>query len=70
VVGWLLETRALSIKNMTVKRLDHVSVVIEDLVAAIAFSTALGMTIEGGMPVGARGWTASTGSKVFKSTSL
>ena len=36
---------------MTIKRLDHVSVVVDDLAAAIAFFTALGMTIEGEMPV-------------------
>jgi catechol 2,3-dioxygenase-like lactoylglutathione lyase family enzyme len=32
---------------MTIKRMDHVSVVVEDLAAAIAFFTALGMTKEG-----------------------
>jgi catechol 2,3-dioxygenase-like lactoylglutathione lyase family enzyme len=37
--------------DMTIKRLDHVSVVVDDLAAAIAFFTALGMTIEGEMPV-------------------
>jgi catechol 2,3-dioxygenase-like lactoylglutathione lyase family enzyme len=36
---------------MTIKRLDHVSVVVRDLAAAVAFFTALGMTIEGEMPV-------------------
>jgi catechol 2,3-dioxygenase-like lactoylglutathione lyase family enzyme len=36
---------------MTIKRLDHVSVVVDDLAAAIAFFTALGMTIEGESPV-------------------
>jgi catechol 2,3-dioxygenase-like lactoylglutathione lyase family enzyme len=36
---------------MTSKRLDHVSVVVEDLDAAIAFFTALGMTIEGQAPI-------------------
>ena len=36
---------------MTVTRLDHVSVVVDDLPAAIAFFEALGMTIEGEMPV-------------------
>ncbi|HET6595159.1 MAG TPA: VOC family protein [Anaerolineales bacterium] len=36
---------------MTIKRLDHISVVVDDLAAAIAFFTALGMTIEGEMPV-------------------
>src|SRR5215204_4533115 len=32
---------------MTIKRLDHVSVVVEDLADAVAFFTALGMTKEG-----------------------
>src|SRR5258705_360150 len=36
---------------MTIRRLDHVSVVVDDLAAAIAFFTALGMTLEGQMPV-------------------
>jgi len=36
---------------MTIKRLDHVSVVVEDLAPAIDFFTALGMTIEGRMPI-------------------
>jgi catechol 2,3-dioxygenase-like lactoylglutathione lyase family enzyme len=34
-----------------IKRLDHVSVVVEDLAAAIAFFTALGMTVAGRAPV-------------------
>ena len=32
---------------MTIKRLDHVSVVVEDLPAAVAFFTELGMTVQG-----------------------
>ena len=32
---------------MTIKRLDHISVVVDDLPAAIAFFTTLGMTLEG-----------------------
>jgi len=36
---------------MTIKRLDHVSVVVDDLPAAIVFFTTLGMTIEAEMPV-------------------
>lgn len=39
------------IRDMTIKRLDHVSVVVDDLAAAIAFFTALGMSIEGEAPV-------------------
>jgi catechol 2,3-dioxygenase-like lactoylglutathione lyase family enzyme len=36
---------------MTIKRLDHVSVVVDDLAAATSFFTALGMTLEGQMPI-------------------
>jgi catechol 2,3-dioxygenase-like lactoylglutathione lyase family enzyme len=36
---------------MTIMRLDHVSVVVDDLAAAIDFFTAIGMTIEGKAPV-------------------
>ena len=36
---------------MTIKRLDHVSVVVDDLAAAVAFFTTLGMTVEGEMPI-------------------
>jgi len=36
---------------MAIKRLDHVSVVVDDLADAIAFFTALGMTLEGQAPV-------------------
>lgn len=36
---------------MTIQRMDHVGVVVEDLDAAIAFFSALGMELEGRMPV-------------------
>ena len=36
---------------MTIKRMDHVSVVVEDLASAIAFFTTLGMTLDGQMPI-------------------
>ncbi len=36
---------------MTIKRLDHISVVVDDLAAAIAFFTALGMSRDGEMPI-------------------
>jgi len=36
---------------VTIKRLDHISVVVEDLDAGIAFFTTLGMTLEGQMPI-------------------
>jgi catechol 2,3-dioxygenase-like lactoylglutathione lyase family enzyme len=36
---------------MTIKRLDHISVVVVDLADAVAFFTALGITREGEMPI-------------------
>ena len=36
---------------MTIKRMDHVSVVVDDLPAAVAFFTTLGMSLEGEAPV-------------------
>jgi catechol 2,3-dioxygenase-like lactoylglutathione lyase family enzyme len=36
---------------MTIKRLDHVSVVVDDLASAVAFFIALGMTREGEAPI-------------------
>ena len=36
---------------MTIQRLDHVSVVVEDLDAAVGFFTALGMTVDGESPI-------------------
>lgn len=39
-------------RDMTIKRMDHVSVVVDHLPDAIAFFTTLGMALEGEMPVG------------------
>ncbi len=36
---------------MTIKRMDHVSVIVDDLPAAVAFFTTLGMALEGEIPV-------------------
>jgi catechol 2,3-dioxygenase-like lactoylglutathione lyase family enzyme len=36
---------------MTIKRMDHVSIIVEDLPAAIDFFTTLGMTLVGQAPV-------------------
>ncbi len=36
---------------MTVKRMDHVSVIVDDLPAAIAFFVTLGLELEGQLPV-------------------
>ncbi len=36
---------------MTIKRMDHVGIVVDDLEAAIAFFVELGLELEGAMPV-------------------
>lgn len=36
---------------MTIQRMDNVAIVVDDLDAAIAFFTALGMELEGRMPI-------------------
>ena len=36
---------------MTIKRLDHIVVVVDDLAAAVTFFTVLGMTVEAEMPI-------------------
>src|SRR6185436_19322864 len=36
---------------MTIQRMDHVSVIVDDLPAAIAFFTTLGLALEGEAPV-------------------
>ncbi|ATO14071.1 glyoxalase [Micromonospora sp. WMMA2032] len=39
---------------MTIQRMDNVGIVVDDLDAAIAFFTALGMELEGRMPIDGR----------------
>lgn len=36
---------------MSIKRMDHVSVIVEDLPSAIEFFKVLGLTLEGQLPV-------------------
>ena len=54
---------------MTIKRMDHVGVVVDDLEAAIAFFVELGMELEGEAPIEGPGWTVSPGSTASESTS-
>jgi catechol 2,3-dioxygenase-like lactoylglutathione lyase family enzyme len=44
--------------------MDHVSVVVDNLEAAIAFFVELGMELEGKAPIEGRGVTVSMGSTV------
>ena len=52
-----------------IKRMDHVSVVVDDLPAAIDFFTALGMALEGEMPVKGPSVDRLCGSKASRPTS-
>ena len=46
--------RSAILDGMTIQRMDHVSVVVEDLAAATAFFTELGMQVEGKAPIEGR----------------
>ena len=48
---------------MTVQRMDHVGIVVDDLEAATAFFVELGLKLQGKGQVEAGGWTAWSGSR-------
>ena len=54
---------------MTVLRLEHIGIVVDDLAAATAFFVALGLELEGEASVEGGWWTASTGSRACGRTS-
>jgi len=55
---------------VTIQRMDHVGVVVDDLETAISFFVELGMELDGGTTaVEASGWTASSDSTMFESRS-
>jgi catechol 2,3-dioxygenase-like lactoylglutathione lyase family enzyme len=51
-MGLAISLSGARIVQMTIKRLDHVSVVVDDLATAIAFFTELGLELEGKAAVG------------------
>jgi catechol 2,3-dioxygenase-like lactoylglutathione lyase family enzyme len=55
--------------EMTIQRMDHVGVVVDDLEAATAFFVELGMELGGEAPVEGVGWTVWWGSMTSESTS-
>ena len=57
------------LKDMKLRRMDNVGVVVDDLAAAIAFFVELGLELEGQAAVEDVGRTASSGSKASESTS-
>ena len=48
---------------MTIQRVDHVGMVVEDLAAATAFFVELGLHLQGETPAEGEWWTASSGSR-------
>jgi catechol 2,3-dioxygenase-like lactoylglutathione lyase family enzyme len=48
---------------MTIQRMEHVGIVVDDLAAATAFFVELGLKLQGEWPVRAIGWTAWWGSR-------
>jgi catechol 2,3-dioxygenase-like lactoylglutathione lyase family enzyme len=48
---------------MTVQRLEHLGIVVDDLAAETAFFVELGLELQGEFEVEASGWTASSGSR-------
>jgi len=50
-------------ERMTIQRMDHVGVVVDDLAAATAFFVELGLELQGETRPKANGWTASSGSR-------
>jgi catechol 2,3-dioxygenase-like lactoylglutathione lyase family enzyme len=54
---------------MTIKRMDNILIVVDELEAAIAFFAELGLELEGETTVEERAWTASSGSTASEATS-
>ena len=48
------ESRSYILGDMTIQRMDNVGIVVDDLDAAVAFFTELGMELEGRMPIEGR----------------
>jgi catechol 2,3-dioxygenase-like lactoylglutathione lyase family enzyme len=51
---WLLESPRPMLRPMALQRLDNVSIVVDDLAAAIAFFVELGLEVEGKAPIEGR----------------
>ena len=56
-------------RDMTIQRMDNVGIVVDDLDAAVAFFTELGMELEGRMPIEGRWAGMSSGSTTCEARS-
>jgi catechol-2,3-dioxygenase len=55
----LPESGSLLSKQMTIQRMEHVGIVVDDLAAATEFFLKLGLVLQGKGPSKVAGWTAS-----------
>jgi hypothetical protein len=55
--------RVAIVERMTIQRMEHVGIVVDDLVAATAFFVELGLKVQGEGWSRAVGWTAWWGSR-------
>ena len=56
--------RFATVERMTIQRMEHVGIVVDDLEAATAFFVELGLKLQGeGQVEGGSGWTAWSGSR-------
>jgi hypothetical protein len=60
-----LERRILTSEHMTIQRMDHVGIVVDDLAAATEFFVELGLELQGEGLSKFAGWTASWGSRAY-----
>jgi bleomycin resistance family protein len=60
---WSWGRRSATVERMTIRRMEHVGIVVDDLAAATAFFVELGLKLQGEGSVGAVGSTAWWGSR-------
>ena len=53
---------------MTIQRMEHVGIVVDDLAAATEFFVELGLELQGEWSSKVGGWTASWGSRAYGRT--
>jgi hypothetical protein len=70
IPDWLSSDRIWfrTIEHMTIQRMDHVGIVVDDLAAATEFFVELGLVQQGEGALAVAGWTASLGSRAYGQT--
>jgi hypothetical protein len=63
-----LERGIRSVEHMTIRWMDHVGLVVDDLAAATEFFVELGLVLHSEASVEGSGWTALWGSRAYART--